>query len=120
MKGPDIEFAEHLAKGALHIQRCSSCGRHVFYPRLACPHCGRAELEWCRASGRGTVYAVSIVNRRAEKGGPYNVVLVELDEGPRMMSRVVGVEHDAVRIGMPVRCRIEGAPEAPVVVFEAT
>jgi uncharacterized OB-fold protein len=71
-------------------------------------------------SGRGTVYAVSIVNRSAEKGGPYNVVLVDLSEGPRMMARVDGVANDAVRIGMAVQARVApGADGSPCVVFDA-
>ena len=62
-------------------------------------------MAWVEPSGRGIVHAVSIVNRSADKGGPYNVVLVDLEEGPRMMSRVDGMAHDAVRIGLPVEQR---------------
>ena len=119
MNGPDNEFDAFLDEGEFHIQRCRSCGKHVFYPRLACTGCGRNDLEWVRASGRGTVYAVSVINRRPEKGGPYNVVLVELEEGPRMMSCVVGVENEVVCIGMAVKSRIDSEGDAPRVVFES-
>jgi uncharacterized OB-fold protein len=118
MSGPDSEFEALLAAGELHIQHCRACGKYVFYPRLACTGCGRIDLEWRRASGRGTVYAVSVINRREDKGGPYNVVLVDLEEGPRMMSCVLGVANEEVRIGMPVKCRIDTAPGTPHVVFE--
>jgi uncharacterized OB-fold protein len=118
--GPDAVYAQHLAANAFRIQHCRACSRHVFYPRLVCSHCGSVELDWVAPSGRGTVYAVSIVNRSAQKGGPYNVVLVDLSEGPRMMARVDGVANDAVRIGMAVQARVApGADGSPCVVFDA-
>jgi uncharacterized OB-fold protein len=118
--GPDLVYAQYLANNEFRIQHCRSCGKHVYYPRLACSHCGSVELEWVPASGRGVVHAVSVVNRSADKGGPYNVVLVDLAEGPRMMSRVDGVAHDAVRIGMAVRARVAaGVGNEPCVVFDA-
>ncbi len=118
--GPDAVFARFLAAGEFRIQRCEACGGHVFYPRLACGHCGSVALRWVCPSGRGVVYAVSIVHRRADKGGPYNVVLVDLEEGPRMMSRVEGQPHDCVHIGLRVKARV-GAGEGgePCVVFDA-
>ena len=119
MNGPDIEFDAFLAAGEFHIQHCGACGKYVFYPRLVCDGCGHPELEWRRASGRGTVYAASIVNRRADKGGAYNVVLVDLEEGPRMMSCVQGIANDEVRSGMAVTARIDAAPAGGLrVVFE--
>ena len=118
--GPDAAFAKFLAAGEFRIQRCGACGRHVFYPRVACSHCGSVELRWVAPSGRGVVHAVSVVQRREDKGGPYNVVLVDLEEGPRMMSRVDGMAHDAVRIGLPVRARVgSGENGEPCVVFDA-
>lgn len=119
MSGPSEVFASHLAEGRLMLQRCRRDGGFVFHPRVLCPRCGSNELDWVPASGRGTVYATTVVRRRAEAGGDYNVALVDLAEGPRMMSRVEGLAPDAVRIGMPVRAVIRGAPpEDPLVVFE--
>ena len=63
-------------------------------------------MTWEDATGRGTVYAVTVVNRRAEDGGPYNVVLVDLAEGPRLMSRVENMDNDNVVIGLSVQARI--------------
>ena len=70
------------------------------------------------ASGTGTVYATTVVRQRPEKGGSYNVALIDLAEGPRLMSTVMGVEPEAVRIGMPVRARIDTTGEEPLLVFE--
>ncbi|NYT37270.1 DNA-binding protein [Allopusillimonas soli] len=115
--GPFEAYLQHLEQGVFRIQHCAGCGLHVFYPRLTCPHCGSISLSWVVPSGRGTVYAVSVVNRRAEKGGPYNVVLVDLEEGPRMMSRVDGVDAQAVKIGMRVQATIDAQGAEPCVVF---
>ncbi len=118
--GPDMRYAEFLTRGEFRIQHCQGCHQHQFYPRLVCMHCGGIDLAWVQPSGRGVVHAVSVVNRSAEKGGPYNVVLVDLAEGPRMMSRVDGLAHDAVRIGMVVQARVApGAGIEPCVVFDA-
>jgi uncharacterized OB-fold protein len=118
--GPDAIFARYLADGEFRIQRCGACGQHVYYPRLVCTHCGSVRLQWVTPCGDGVVHAVSVVNRTAEKGGPYNVVLVDLAEGPRMMSRVDGLPNEAVTIGLAVRARIAaGAGGEPCVVFDA-
>ena len=116
--GPDKVYQEYLQKGQFCIQRCNACQSHVYYPRALCSHCGSYDMAWVEPSGRGVVYAVSVINRRAEKGGPYNVVLVDLEEGPRMMSRVEGVGHDAVKIGMSVKARVDTTGEKPMVVFD--
>ncbi len=116
--GPNRVYQGYLEKGDFRIQRCDGCGKHVFYPRLTCSHCGSIALKWVTASGRGVVYSTSIVNRKAEKGGPYNVVLVDLAEGPRMMSRVDGVSNEQVKIGMPVKAKIESGGNEPFVVFQ--
>ena len=95
------------------LQRSRSTQQHVFYPRVAIPGSGERDLEWVPASGLGTVYAIT-VNRSRE--GAYNVALIDLDEGPRMMSRVEGVE--SVPIGTRVRARIVQEDGAPLVVFD--
>ena len=99
------------------LQRSRSTGVPTFYPRIAIPGTGEQDLEWVAASGLATVYAIT-VNRA--RGGAYNVALVDLDEGPRMMTRIDGVE--AVPIGTRVLARIIEADGAPLVVFtpEAT
>jgi uncharacterized OB-fold protein len=116
--GPEQQFFAHLGEGRFMIQRSASTGEYVFFPRVATPGSGARDLEWVAASGRGVVYSTTTVRRRPERGGDYNVVLVDLEEGPRMMSRVVGIPCAEVRIGMAVQARIDTGGDAPVVVFE--
>jgi uncharacterized OB-fold protein len=113
---PEKQFLEFLAAGRFMIQRSPGSGRHVFYPRVAEPGTGATDLEWVEASGLGTVYATTVVRQRPP-AADYNLVLVELDEGVRMMSRVEGVKPEAVRIGMRVQARVVASPE-PLVVFD--
>jgi uncharacterized protein len=109
-------FWDALKAGRLDIQRCTACSRHVFYPRAVCPHCGRGPLEWVTASGSGTVHAFTVAHRapeafRAEV--PFVVALVDLDEGVRMMTRLVDVDRAQVSIGLPVKLSISGDPPLP-------
>ncbi len=116
---PDAEtapFWEAVAAGRLDLQRCRSCSRHVFYPRSLCPHCGGADLDWVTVSGRGTVYSFTVVHRAPaefQDEAPYVVALVELEEGARMLTRLIGVEPAAVRVSMPVEVTLQGEPRLP-------
>ena len=116
--GPEAIFRTHLAEGRFMLQRSASTGVHVFYPRLVAPGTGEADLEWVEASGEGTVYATTVTRRRAAQGGDYNVALIDLAEGPRMMARVVGIAPEDVKIGMKVTAKIEELNGAPAVLFE--
>jgi hypothetical protein len=111
-------YHEHLRRGELAYQFSLEAQRAVFFPRLACPFTGSTRLEWRVSAGRGRVHATTAVYPRT--GDPYNVALVDLDEGFRMMSRVEGAAADRVAIGAPVRARImPGAgEEPPLVVFD--
>jgi uncharacterized OB-fold protein len=110
--GPEKQYLDKLAAGRFEIQRCGACARHVFYPRVLCPHCGSDQLAWIAPSGRGTVYSTTVVRRKPADGGDTNIALVDLEEGVRMLTRVAGLAPDAVRIGMPVRARVaEGLVE---------
>jgi len=111
--GPEAQYRAFLREGRFMLQRSRSTGRYVFYPRIAAPGTGETDLDWVEASGDATVYAIT-VNRARE--GAYNLALVDLAEGPRMMSRVVDVE--TVPIGTKLRARIVDADGAPLVVFE--
>ncbi|MEP6876579.1 MAG: OB-fold domain-containing protein, partial [Burkholderiales bacterium] len=82
---PEQEYLAFLARGRFMIQRSRTSGRHVFYPRVAEPGSGDTDLEWVPASGTGVVYASTVVRQRPP-APDYNVVLVDLDEGVRMMS----------------------------------
>ena len=115
--GPDALFLDYLAKGRFMLQRAEPSGRYVFPPRLAEPGTGAQDLRWVEASGRGTVYSTTVIRARPPEPS-HNVALVTLAEGPRMMATVVGVEPDAVTIGMPVQARIADGQAGPYVVFE--
>ncbi len=116
--GPEATFQAHLAEGRFMIQLSASTGIHVFYPRVMMPCSGEADLECVEASGEGTDYATTVNRRRPEKGGDYNVALIDLAEGPRMMARVVGIAPEAVTIGMKVQAKIDDLNGAPAVLFE--
>lgn len=118
MLHPDLEYREHLKNGRFMLLRSPSTGGYVFFPRVAEPGTGATDLEWIEASGQGTVYSATIIRTR-DPADTYNVVLVDLAEGPRMMSRVVGIAPDAVKIGMPVTAEIEATDDGPLVVFRA-
>ena len=101
--------ARHLAEldaGRFLIQHCDSCNKHIYFPREVCPHCGGDALQFVTPKGTGTVYSVTTVRRKAEDGGDYNVSLIDLDEGVRLMSRVDNLSVQAVRIGQRVQARV--------------
>jgi uncharacterized OB-fold protein len=116
--GPEAQFAAYLKEGRFMIQQSRSTGAHVFYPRPFVPGTGETDLEWVEASREGTVYSTTVNRRSPDKGGSYNVALIDLAEGPRMMSRVVGIPAEEVTIGMKVRAKIEELNGAPAIVWE--
>ena len=103
-QSPLAIYQAHLDRGELAYQWSPKAGRAVFYPRLLCPYTGSTELEWRIASGLGTVYATTVTH--PQQGAPYNIALIDCDEGFRLMSRVEEIEPVAVKIGMRVRCRV--------------
>ncbi len=114
---PAAHYRDMLRQGRFMLQRCTETGRPVFYPRVLSPHSGRPTLEWVEACGRGSVYSATTVRRKPEHGGDYNVALIDLEEGVRMMSRVVGLAPRDVTIGMAVRAEIVADGEDGMVVF---
>lgn len=98
------------------LLRGKDSGAFFFYPRVIEPGTGSTNLEWVEASGRGTVYSVTIV-RKKNPSENYNVALIDLAEGPRMMSRVDGLPLDQINIGLPVRAKIIRENEQPLLVF---
>jgi len=114
---PEKEYLNYLAAGKFMIQRSLTSGKHVFYPRLAEPRTG-SELEWVEACGRATVYATTTIRTKPPLE-PYNLCLIDLEEGPRLMSRVQGIPAVDVRIGMAVQARIITENGQPLLVFEA-
>lgn len=118
MAGPDETYFAHLGRGDWRIQKCRGCGAHVFQPRVMCPSCDGDAFDWVAPNGRGTVHSTTVIRRRPEQGGDYNVALIDLDEGVRMMSRVEGLDPTEVAIGMPVTARLTEQDGATIVVFD--
>jgi len=104
-RSPLAVYQAHLEKGELAYQWSPEAQKAVFYPRVICPYTGSDRLEWRISAGLGTVYAATVVHPTRE-GAPYNVALIDCDEGFRLMSRVEGIPPEAVRIGMRVKFRV--------------
>lgn len=111
---PEQHWRRALADGRLLLQRDPASGQHHFPPRLVSP--AGSALEWVEAAGTGTVYSVTIIRPRPP-ARPYNVVLVTLSEGPRLMSKVTGIAAEDVTIGMAVTAQIEDRDGQGVLVF---
>ena len=117
-KGPDQTFQRALANKEILLPRCDDCGAFHFFPRVLCPHCHGAAISWIPASGKGRVHTTTVVRRKPEHGGDYNVCMVELEEGVRMMSRVEGIAPGDVVIDMAVTAFVGEAEGASVVLFK--
>lgn len=91
----------------LLLQKCDLCGRFRFYPRPLCPHCFSEQAHWVKASGRGAVYSYTVTHQNLAPGFaeevPYVLAIVELEEGVRMTSNIVGCRPEEVSIGMSVQ-----------------
>lgn len=98
-------------EGRLALQRCEDCGRFFHYPSAVCEHCLSTSVATADVSGLGTVESFSVVYRAFspdfEADVPYAVALVGLDEGVNLLTWVVGVDPEDVRIGMRVRATFE-------------
>jgi uncharacterized protein len=105
---PYFEAAE---RGELVLPRCNRCGRHFFYATVLCQHCHTPDWDWQPSAGRGTIYSYTAVYRPLGSWfeAPYVVVVVELDEGIRMMGNLLGADPEAVAIGQPVRVDFAGS-----------
>jgi len=122
---PDPEtqgFWDAARERRLLIQRCNACGEAYFYPRPFCPKCWSEDVAWEEASGNATLYTWSVVhvNDLPPFNGrvPYVAAVVDLAEGPRMMTNVVDCEADALKVGMPLRVEYRDlSDEATVPVF---
>ncbi len=115
---PDLDSQEYWAgakRRELLIQKCQDCGAYRMYPKPGCPNCASLDFEWVRSSGKGVVYSYSIVHHPTHPAlvdkTPYNVVLVELEEGVRLISKVIDVPPQEIRVGMPVVVDFEDVAE---------
>jgi hypothetical protein len=107
-------FWQGCARGELLLQRCRSCQAYRHPPSPVCPRCWAPEHDWVKSSGRGKVYTYVVVHHQFREWGaevPYVTAVVELEEGPRIVTNVVGVPPDQVKIGMPVAVSFEKVSE---------
>ena len=114
---PDIEsepYWKAAHEGRLIVQRCTECGNTQLYPRWRCLRC-RGQVEWVDATGGGTVYSFTVIRQNFSRSFrhliPYVVALVDLEEGPRFMSNIVGCAPEEVHIGLPVEVLFEAVSE---------
>ena len=109
-------FWEGCRQGKLMLQYCSQCQHYQFYPRLYCVQCGMATPEWVEVSGRGVVYSYTIIRQNKSpqftNDTPYNVALVQLAEGPRMLSNIVDIPLSEIRVDMPVMIVFDAVTDA--------
>ncbi|MES1980512.1 MAG: OB-fold domain-containing protein [Pseudomonadota bacterium] len=111
-------YRSFLQKGQLAYQYDEVEGKPVFFPRVLAPGSGNTRLTWRVSAGKGSVYSVTTVSTKNESA--YNIVLIDMDEGYRLMSRVESVPADQVRIGLRVKVRIHepGDGEPPYPIFD--
>ena len=109
LPSPDLEtqpFWDALKDRTFLVRHCNACGRDHYYPRPFCPKCWSDDVAWKEASGEGTVYTYSVVHVNDlppfPERVPYVAAIVELDEGPRVMTNIEGVPFEDLRVGMPV------------------
>jgi len=114
--GETAPYWEGAKQGTLRIKRCTACDRPFFYPRTYCPRCGSDATRWMDASGRGHVYSYTVIAHNDvapfKEWLPYVVALVELDEGPRLVTNIVGCDTRNVKVGQRVEVVFEKIDEA--------
>jgi uncharacterized OB-fold protein len=106
------EFWDGCAAGKLLLPTCDDCGEANWYPRMVCPFCASMSVNYVESSGLGTVYSYTVVRRGSgpfREKAPYMLAMIELDDGPIMMSNVVGTDPESIEVGMPVEVTFERA-----------
>ena len=106
-------------RGQLTVQRCEQCGERPFPPRANCPSCGAPSLSWSPVSGRATIYSYTVAHRAPHpvfaSQLPLIVAIVELEEGPRMFTNIVGCDPADVEVGMAVEATSEPIDDTDMV-----
>jgi uncharacterized OB-fold protein len=108
-------FFDAAEQGRFLIKRCTACGEAHWYPRTICPFCHSDKTVWEESPGEGVVYSFSIL--RKAPSGPYALAYVTLDEGPNVLTNILDVAPDDLKIGMRVKVKLQatdGGPPAPV------
>lgn len=102
-------FWDAVARGEFILQKCCDCSKWVFYPRSHCPHCWSNQLEWVPASGKGKLKTWSVVHRPGHPAwgevAPYTLGVVELKEGPTMLTHLLVEPNQELKIGLPLQVK---------------
>ena len=118
VNGDSLPYWTAAGEHRLLIRQCNACGARHFMPRHLCPNCWSDQLEWVESRGEGTVHSFSVVHRAPTpafaRNAPYVIALVDLDEGPRMFSNIVGENARSVAIGNRVRVIFETRDDGTV------
>ena len=108
-------FLDGAQRGVLMIRRCNSCGTHLHPATEMCPECLDDDLAWVESSGRGTIFTFGVMHQNYHPAFtddlPYNVTVVELEEGPRLNTNIVDVPNDEIEVGMSVEVMFEEVAE---------
>ena len=120
--GDSFVFWEGCKENKLLIQKCGDCSKHIFYPRILCPHCFSEKVEWVESAGKGKIYSYTIARRGggpAFKGdAPYAVALIELDEGVRLFSNIININVEKVKCDLRVEVVFEDQGEITLPKFQ--
>ncbi len=114
LDGTTAEFYRFCQQGELRFQRCSACGTWRHPPRVLCAHCGSPRWTWERSSGRGRVFTWTVVHQAMHPAFapevPYAVLVVETEEGVRVVSNLRGAAPDVLELDVPVEVAFEPVP----------
>ncbi|MEM1231898.1 MAG: Zn-ribbon domain-containing OB-fold protein [Pseudomonadota bacterium] len=118
-------YWQGCAEGELRLQRCADCGRHQFYPRIFCSHCGGQDLAWEAVAGTGRIASYTVVRRGVSRAyeAPYVIALIDLDVGVRLMSQIAVSDPDDQRLNVGAAVTVTFAKwsaEVTVPLFELT
>jgi len=113
--GRNADFYRHAATGQLHIQQCNACGHYHHPPRYLCGECGSHDLRFVASPGRGRIFSWTVTHRPVDAAWareiPYATVVVAMDEGPRLVGALRGIDPSALALDLPVRAEIERVSE---------
>lgn len=116
IRGAGQPYWKGAREGRLSVPKCQACGEAHWYPRLYCPHCGSDSLVWIDCTGRGTVHTFTVVRQSGhpyfKSRVPYVLAMIDLEEGPRLISNIVDCEIDRVHVGAPVRVSFEAIDDS--------
>ncbi|MBV1906976.1 MAG: Zn-ribbon domain-containing OB-fold protein [Pseudomonadales bacterium] len=116
------DFWTATKQNEFRYQQCDSCATVIFYPRRHCTGCTSGKLQWKVSAGKGTVYTYSVVRQSYHPFfrtvAPYTVAWIDLDEGPRILSNVIGISADEVSIGLRVQIEWEEHEELHIPLFK--